>query len=46
VVGERGASVGIDSFGESAPAEALYEHFGLTSIRVAEAAISLIGKQQ
>ncbi|MBP0595653.1 transketolase [Paraburkholderia sp. LEh10] len=45
VVGERGASVGIDSFGESAPAEALYEYFGLTSTRVAEAAISLIGKQ-
>ena len=45
VVGERGASVGIDGFGESAPAEALYEYFGLTSARVAEVARLLIGKQ-
>jgi transketolase len=36
-VGRRGAVVGIASFGESAPAAALYEHFGLTAERVAAA---------
>ncbi len=36
-VGRRGAVVGIASFGESAPAGALYEHFGLTAERVAAA---------
>ncbi|MEO5989037.1 MAG: transketolase [Candidatus Eisenbacteria bacterium] len=34
-VGESGLCVGIDVFGESAPAEQLAEHFGLTSERVA-----------
>jgi transketolase len=29
-VGLEGGVVGIDCFGESAPAEALFEHFGLT----------------
>ncbi|SAL20673.1 transketolase [Caballeronia sordidicola] len=29
-VGLAGGVIGIDSFGESAPAEALFEHFGLT----------------
>jgi len=30
IVGPFGASVGIDTFGESAPAEVLAEHFGFT----------------
>ena len=30
-VGDKGLSIGIDTFGESAPAPKLYEHFGLTS---------------
>lgn len=30
------AALGIDSFGESAPAAALFEHFGLTAVRLAE----------
>ena len=30
IVGERGLALGIDRFGESAPAEVLAEHFGLT----------------
>jgi transketolase len=34
----RGAVVGIDRFGESAPAGALFEHFGFTVERVAQAA--------
>ncbi len=43
VVGDRGIALGIDTFGESAPADALYRHFGLTPERVAEAALSLVG---
>jgi transketolase len=35
--GRDGAVVGIDRFGESAPEKALYEHFGLTAGKVAEA---------
>ena len=35
VVGEHGIAVGIDSFGESAPAEQLYAHFGITAGYVA-----------
>ena len=34
-VGDRGLTIGIDRFGESAPAEALAEHFGLTGEAVA-----------
>ncbi|AOF85609.1 transketolase [Hydrogenophaga sp. RAC07] len=35
-VGRTGAVVGIASFGESAPAKALYEHFGITTGRVCQ----------
>jgi transketolase len=42
MVGADGATVGIDTFGESAPADALYEHFGLTPASVAHAARSLL----
>lgn len=41
-VGLDGAVVGIDRFGESAPAEALFEHFGFTAARVAEVVASLL----
>ena len=41
-IGERGAFVGMTSFGASAPAEALYAHFGITAEAVAEAALSLV----
>jgi len=34
IVGERGLSIGLDRFGESAPAEALAEHFGFTPEQV------------
>ena len=37
-VGLEGTAIGVDSFGESAPFEELYEHFGLTTDAVAEAA--------
>lgn len=33
-VGEDGICVGIDSFGESAPAEVLFDHFGFTAERI------------
>jgi transketolase len=40
-VGLDGAVVGIDEFGASAPAEALFPHFGFTVERVVEAAQAL-----
>ena len=42
VVGENGIAIGIDTFGESAPAPQLYEHFKLTPAHVAECALTLI----
>jgi len=36
VVGERGLTIGIDRYGESAPAEALAEHFGFTGEAIAK----------
>jgi transketolase len=36
-VGLEGAVIGMHSFGESAPASDLYEHFGITANAVAEA---------
>jgi len=41
-VGLDGAVIGIDRFGESAPASALFAHFGFTPERVAEAAAALV----
>jgi len=40
-VGLDGAVVGIDTFGASAPAEALYKHFGITTDHVVAAAKAL-----
>jgi transketolase len=40
-VGFEGKIVGMHSFGESAPAEKLYEHFGITADAVYKAALSL-----
>ena len=37
-LGENGRFVGLSDFGASAPAPKLYEHFGLTPAKVAEAA--------
>jgi transketolase len=42
-VGRTGAVVGIDSFGESAPAKDLYEHFGITARAVVAAVKGLLG---
>jgi transketolase len=35
-IGEDGAFVGMETFGESGPADEVYEHFGITAARVAE----------
>ena len=42
-VGPGGAVVGIDGFGASAPAPALYEHFGITAARVVEEVRARLG---
>jgi transketolase len=41
-VGRRGAVIGIDTFGESAPAAELYRHFGITAARVVETTLKLL----
>jgi transketolase len=41
-VGERGAVVGIDTFGASAPAATLFKEYGITASRVAQAVKALI----
>ena len=41
-LGEKSAFVGMTGFGASAPAEALYEHFGITPEAVAQAALDVI----
>ena len=43
-VGLEGAVVGIDGFGESAPASQLFEHFGITAEAVARAARRAVGE--
>jgi transketolase len=40
-VGNNGLSLGVDTFGASAPAEKLYEEFGLTTAKLVEAAQTL-----
>lgn len=42
VVGENGIAIGIDTFGESAPAQQLYQHFNLTPTHMAECALAVI----
>jgi transketolase len=41
-VGLEGAAIGVDSFGESAPAGAVYKHFGLDADHIAAAVKSLL----
>nr|MBF0222114.1 transketolase [Desulfobulbaceae bacterium] len=41
-VGLEGKVIGIDTFGESAPAEELYRHFGITAENVVKAVNSLL----
>ena len=42
-IGEDGVFVGMSGFGASAPAERLYEHFGVTPAAVAAAARARLG---
>ena len=42
-IGLEGRAVGIDSFGESAPAPAVFEHFGFTAAKVVDAIEQAIG---
>ena len=42
-VGNDGTAIGINSFGESAPASVLYEHFGITAEAVADAVKARLG---
>jgi transketolase len=44
VVGDRGEALGIDTFGESAPAPQLYRHFGLTVEAVTGRAHALLAR--
>ena len=43
-IGPKGASVGMKSFGKSAPIKDLYEHFNLTSNNAVELAKKMLGK--
>jgi transketolase len=43
-IGDRGEVIGIDHFGASAPYKVLFEKFGLTSDRLSEKALGLIGE--
>jgi len=43
-LGDNGTFVGMQGFGASAPAGKLYEHFGITPAKVAEAAQHLMGR--
>ena len=42
-VGLEGGVVGVDRFGESAPAPALYAHFGITADAVVAAVREVVG---
>jgi transketolase len=42
-LGDGGTFIGMSSFGASAPAPKLFEHFGITAAHVAEAARKLLG---
>jgi transketolase len=45
-IGSSGRAIGLDHFGASAPAEVLFERFGLTADRVAEAAEAVVESQR
>ncbi len=45
IIGSDGAFVGMTGFGASAPYKELYKHFGITAEKVAEAALSKLGKR-
>ena len=44
IIGSDGVFVGMTGFGASGPYKDLYRHFGITPEKVAEAALSKLGK--
>jgi transketolase len=44
IIGSDGVFVGMSTFGASAPYKDLYRHFGITSEKVAEAALSKLAR--
>jgi transketolase len=44
-VGLEGRVIGLDTYGESAPAGALFKHFGITSVAVASAVKQILSKE-
>jgi transketolase len=45
IIGSDGVFIGMTGFGASAPYKELYKHFGITAEKVAEAALSKLGKR-
>jgi transketolase len=45
IIGSDGAFVGMTGFGASGPYKELYSHFGITAAKIAEAALSKLGKR-
>ena len=45
-IGERGRALGMETFGASAPAEILFEKFGFSAAKVAEAAEATVEEQR
>jgi transketolase len=45
IIGSDGAFVGMSTFGASAPYKDLYNHFGITAVKVADAALSRLPKK-
>ena len=45
-VGSQGCVIGLDSFGESAPADAVFDHFGFTVARVVPSVESVIERNK
>jgi transketolase len=45
IIGSDGVFVGMSTFGASGPYKELYNHFGITGAKVAEAALSKLGKR-
>jgi transketolase len=45
IIGSDGSFVGMTGFGASGPYKELYDHFGITAAKIAEAALSKLGKR-
>ena len=43
-IGREGLALGLDRFGDSAPANVLYDYYGLTGPKVAERIVEWLGK--